>query len=237
MLDLSNAKLLVVAPHADDEVIGCGGLMSKVVDAGGAVYVLFLTSGETKEFGGAGTSSANERVAEIKRVMKKFKVSKWRIALPGNEYHLKLDAVPQLKLISEIESGKDISLEALKPDIIAFPYVDDYNQDHRAAATAALAACRPALPKDKHVPTLILSYEAPMSMWQVTSFPAPNFYVQLTPKQAEKKVEGMDMYTSQVRGKGHPRNSETLRALMQLRGSMLGEQYAEGFYAHKISVR
>ena len=42
MNDFSNEKLLVIAPHSDDEILGCGGLISKVKNGGGKVYVLIF---------------------------------------------------------------------------------------------------------------------------------------------------------------------------------------------------
>src|SRR3990167_4258794 len=48
-MDFKKQKLLVIAPHPDDEVIGCGGLIAKIKDAGGQVYVLFLTVGDTRD--------------------------------------------------------------------------------------------------------------------------------------------------------------------------------------------
>ncbi|KKR86620.1 MAG: hypothetical protein UU34_C0012G0018 [Candidatus Curtissbacteria bacterium GW2011_GWA1_41_11] len=49
-MDFKKQKLLVIAPHPDDEVIGCGGLIAKIKDAGGQVYVLFLTVGDSRDF-------------------------------------------------------------------------------------------------------------------------------------------------------------------------------------------
>ena len=57
-VDWSRQRVLVLAPHPDDEVLGCGGLMSRVKDAGGEVYVHFLTVGDTADFSAAGLSTA-----------------------------------------------------------------------------------------------------------------------------------------------------------------------------------
>ena len=50
MFDFKGQKLLVIAPHPDDEVIGCAGLIQKIKNGGGKVFVLFLTVGDTNDF-------------------------------------------------------------------------------------------------------------------------------------------------------------------------------------------
>lgn len=233
-----DTKLLVIAPHPDDEVIGCGGLISRVKAQGGQVYVLYMTVGTARDFtNGGSTSSAKKRISEIKRVATLLDINAWRIAFSGNKHHLQLDQIPQKKLIHEIERGARLSLELLRPDILALPPVTDYNQDHRAAAHAALTACRPAPAADKHIPSLVLSYEAPMSAWSPLRIDfQPNFLVKLSDANMRVKVKGMEAYQSQVRGAGHPRNTETLRALGRLRGSLIGEKFAEAYYCYKLTI-
>lgn len=234
----ARTKLLVIAPHPDDEVIGCAGLIHHVKAHGGKVFVLYMTVGTAKDFtNGGSTSHARGRKAEIKRVAKFLSIDDWRIVFTGDKHHLQLDQIPQKKLIHEIERGKRLSLETLRPDILALPPVTDYNQDHRATAQAALTACRPAPAADKFVPPLILSYESPMSAWspQRIEF-QPNFFVKLTPAYMRAKAQSMELYKSQTRGAGHPRNNETLTALARVRGSLIGEHYAEAYYCYKFHV-
>jgi LmbE family N-acetylglucosaminyl deacetylase len=236
-LNLNAATLIVISPHPDDEVINCGGLIRRIKDAGGAVYVLYLTVGTSEDFGAGGVSDAEHRIAEIEKVVDFLKIDGWRLAFAGDDYHLKLDTVPQRRLIHEIERGDDISFEALRPDIVAFPSFADYNQDHRAAAMATFAACRPAPEADKHIPGIILSGESPMEGW---SYPfgklQPNMYVKLSREQAQDKVKAMQLYSSQLRAAGHPRHVGTLLALAQVRGSTIGASYAEAYVGHKLTV-
>lgn len=235
MINFANKKLLVIAPHPDDEVIGCGGLISHVKAAKGEVYVLFLTVGSTPNFSRFGRSTEQERMKEIERVAKFMGYDGWRVAFPGDAYHLKLDVLPQRELVREIEVGAGISLEAIRPDIIVFPLVNDYNQDHRAAAAACFSACRPAPRKEKYIPDLVMSYETPMDWWShPTGGPNPNLFVTLTTQQVKKKTKAMSLYKSQVREKGHPRNGKSLQVLTELRGACVGASAAEGFYCHKL---
>lgn len=234
MIDWGQVSLMVLAPHPDDEVIGCGGLMAKVAAAGGRVHVLFLTVGATQDFSARGQSTVDERLAEIERVAAHFSWDGWRVAWVGDEYHLRLDTVPQRELIHLVERGPEISLEALRPDVIVLPQCTDYNQDHRAAAAAALAACRPAPRADKFVPEMIWQSEAPMSGWLLGSPEQPDVIVELTGEQVEQKVSGMELYRSQTRAAGHPRSSETLRALARLRGSFIGALWGEAFVSRRL---
>ena len=237
MLDLTDKTLLVVAPHPDDEVLSCGGLIGRIKAEGGRVYVLYLTAGATQDFSEGGSSTLGVREKEIEAVAAFLDIDGWRMAFAGDTYHLQLDRVPQRQLIHEIERGEDISLEVLRPDVLVFSSFADYNQDHRAAAAAAFAACRPAPQADKHVPALILSGEAPMEGW---SFPygkmQPNVYVGLSELDIEKKIRAMELYASQLRGKGHPRHLDVLRAFAQVRGSIIGAAYAEAFVVHKLAL-
>lgn len=235
MINFHHNTLLVVAPHPDDEVIGCGGLIKKIKETSGAVYVLFLTVGHTDDFSNHGHSNPKERVLEVKKVARMLGIDGWHIAFPGDIFHLKLDQLSQKSIIHAIERGEKISLEKIKPDILAFPMFGDYNQDHRAATEACIAACRPAPHEEKHIPTCILSYESPANSWTYPSvYQKVNFFVELTKSQFESKLEAMNLYESQLRMNNHPRHRDTLRALMELRGADIGVSYAEGYYCHKV---
>jgi len=230
-----NKTILVVAPHPDDEVLGAGGLIKRVKDEGGKVFVLYLTVGSTTDFTKKGLSTEAERLAEIEGVSKFYKLDGWRIAFQGDLYHLQLDRLPLRQIIHEIERGEEVSLEALRADVIVFPSLGDYNQDHAVAARACFAACRPAPKKDKFTPETILSYEEPMDTWSMEPVQL-NYFVELSERQLNAKIKAMEIYQSQIRGKGHPRSREVLKALAAVRGSSIGAEFAEGFFAHKISL-
>ena len=235
-MDLSKKKLLIVAPHPDDEVIGCGGLISKIKSLGGKVFIIYLTVGTTKDFSKKGVSTGDERIGEIKKVARFLNIDDWRIAFEGDEYHLKLDQLSQLEIITQIEKGERISLEKTRPDIIAFPWKGDYNQDHRTASTAAFSACRPSPKASKFIPDVILSYEEPMYQWTQSGGFVPNFFVTLSRKNINDKIKAMSLYTSQKRGDGFLRGPRSLESLAALRGATVGTDFAEAYYSYKIQV-
>ena len=85
MFKLKTQTLLVVAPHPDDEIIGCGGLINKIKENGGRVYVLYLTVGETRDFSKRGYSGLEERRKELEEVSKFLKFDGFDLAFEGND--------------------------------------------------------------------------------------------------------------------------------------------------------
>lgn len=237
MMSLENQKLFIISPHPDDEVLGCGGLIKRVKDTGGKVYVLFLTTGMTLDYSPKGISTVDERFAEIKQVAKYLNYDGYRIAFPGNDYHLRLDKVPQKDIINEIENGDKISLSALKPTIVAAPIYPDYNQDHRACARALFAATRPAPDDTKPLQPIILGYESvPTADWWNTTENNMNFFVSLSEEQLRTKIEALSLYKSQLRQAAHPRSLQSMRNLAYYRGMHAGLPAAEAFFVYRNIV-
>ena len=233
-MDFKKQRLLVIAPHPDDDVIGCGGLIAKIKDAGGKVYVLFLTVGDTRDFTKEGLSTAKERIAEIEAVAKFLKYDDWDLAFKGNDYHLRLDTLGQKALMDVIERESKVAIEKVKPTIIAFTSPESYNQDHRIAAYAAHASARPQPKGAKHFVETVISYEEPADGWTTAKNPHPNFFVKLSEENLAKKAEAIALYKSQDRPFPNMRSKETIDALAKLRGSQSGVNLAEGFVAYRI---
>ncbi|MDA0565897.1 PIG-L family deacetylase [Streptomonospora sp. S1-112] len=231
MFDWSQQRLLVIAPHPDDETLGCGGLMHKAKAAGAQVYVQFLTVGDTADVSAKGFSTATERVAEVKEVADYFRWDDWHIAYPGDEFHLRLDALPRFELANTIEKASPISIAAVEPTVVLAPHRTSYNQDHQAAAEAVLTALRPSNAGRRHHPGLVLAYEEAADQWRDQAVCAPNALVELTEADVEAKLAGMRLYGSQVHDHPHTRSELTLRSLAVLRGMQGGVAFAEGYHA------
>ncbi len=229
--------LLVVAPHPDDEIFGCGGLIRRVKEAGGKVFVLYLTVGTTKDFSKKGQSTIEERMKEIARVAKLMRFDGYKVAFPGNDYHLQLDAVPQKVLINEIERGEGISLEAIKPTTLAIPSAHDYNQDHRAANRAAITATRPVPGHYKHFVPTVLEYEFPYFTWtSEADKPTPNIFVSMDHKTLALKLKALSIYKSQMKVKNGPISVEGARTLAHMRGIHAGCDAAEAFLLRRMFI-
>ncbi len=234
MLNLKNQRVLIIAPHPDDEIIGCGGMISKMKELGSKVYVLFLTVGDTEDFSANGFSSINERLQEIEAVAKYLSYDDYHIAFGSNNHHLRLDNHAQLELINAIERETPLSLEKLKPNLVLFPSSTNYNQDHRAAAQATFAACRPASRQYKYQPQMVFSYEVAADQWNMEKLFSPNFFMKLSSQQLDRKLRALRLYKSQLRQRANPRSPKTLEGLAALRGSQSGNSFAEAFYCHRF---
>lgn len=229
MIDFKKQRLLVIAPHPDDEVIGCGGLIKKIKDAGGKVFVLFLTVGDTRDFTKAGLSTGRQRLKEIEAVARFLKYDNWDLAFLGDDYHLKLDTLGQKALMDVIERDSKVSIEKIKPTIVACSPATSYNQDHVIAARATHAALRAAPNANKHLVNLALFYESAADAWTIEKRANFNFFVPLSKNALDAKMKALSLYKSQTRKFPSTRSFETLKALATLRGSQAGHELAEAF--------
>ncbi|MEV2278336.1 PIG-L family deacetylase [Nocardiopsis sp. NPDC049922] len=228
--DWSQERILVLAPHPDDETLGCGGLISKAKDAGAEVFVQFMTVGDTADLSPKGYSTAEERFAEIKQVRDHFHWDDWHMALPGDEYHLRLDLVGRHRLAQVIEHESPLSVARLRPTVVIAPHHTSYNQDHRAVAEAAHTALRPSNASLRHHPRLVLAYEEAADQWRADAVAPPSLLVELDEGALAAKLDAMATYGSQNHPHPHTRSATTLRALAVLRGMQAGVALAEGFH-------
>jgi LmbE family N-acetylglucosaminyl deacetylase len=229
VVDWSGQRLLVVAPHPDDELLGCGGLINLVKRSGGQVFVLFVTVGDTRDLSSAGLSTGREREDEIQQVAKLFDLDGIDLALPGDEYHLRLDGLPQQRLIDLIERGSPLSVSQVRPSVVALPELSSYNQDHRSVAHAAITALRPGPAQERHQPALVMMYEEVADGWSGAAISPRNLYVGIEPADLDRKIEGLRCYASQWRTHPHTRSEEAIRALAAVRGVQCGRPLAEAF--------
>ncbi|MEU3018074.1 MULTISPECIES: PIG-L family deacetylase [unclassified Nocardiopsis] len=232
--DWSRERLLVFSPHPDDETLGCGGLMHKAKRAGAEVFVQFLTVGDTVDQSPRGFSTAEERHTEIKKVAEHFQWDDWHMALPGDEYHLRLDAVPRVELTQLIERDSPLSIARLRPTTVLVPHRTSYNQDHRAVSEAAHTALRPSNRALRHHPDTVLAYEEAADQWRSEPVEPPHLVVELTEADLRAKLQAMELYGSQSHAHPHTRSEPTLRSLAVLRGMQAGVALGEGYHVLRL---
>lgn len=238
MISFEKKKILIVSPHPDDEAFGCGGLIQKCKKDGGKVYVLYLTVGTTKDFSKEEKSTANQRMQEIESVSSLFGFERYKIAFIGEKYHLKLDSVPIKDIINEIERGSKISLEKIMPDMLLIPPANDYNQDHRIANQASIAAARPTSGEFKSFQKTVLEYELPPSSWFLgEKCSPPNFYVPLEDAEFETKLKSLKLYGSQLKSSLNPLSTYGCRAQASFRGMQIGKKFAEAYFIKRLMVK
>jgi len=224
--NLKNQRLLVIAPHSDDEILGCGGLISKVKNQGGKVFVLIFNLGfekdDTKE-------SQEKRKNEVKEAMNTLKVDDYHLVHDQPDNNRDLDIEPLHSLIEIIESTSNVSLEKIAPTIVAIPTIFSHHQDHVHVHHACIAALRPI---STPVSNIVLSYEAPEhSRWSSSGVFEPNLFVEID-DVIENKIMAFSKYQSQIRPGGRDDNS--IRNQAKYRGQEVGKNLCEAFYVHRF---
>ena len=224
--NLKNQRLLVIAPHSDDEVLGCGGLISKVKNEGGKVFVLIFNLGfekdDTKE-------SQEKRKNEVREVMNLLKVDDYHLVHDQSDNNRDLDAEPLHSLIEVIESTSNVSLEKIAPTMVAIPTIFSHHQDHVHVHHACIAALRPI---STPVSNIVLSYEAPEhSRWSASGVFEPNLFIEID-DVIENKIMAFNKYRSQIRPGG--RDDDSIRNQAKYRGQEVGKNLCEAFYVHRF---
>ena len=217
---LNNKKILIISPHPDDEIIGCGGLIAHAKIINSNTSVLYITVGSSRQLV-TGKTDFETRNSEIKNVSE-YGNFNYKI-LFKNKYFVELDTLPQKKLIDLIEDY----IEEKKPDIVFIPLGDSYNQDHRATFNASITALRPAPVSVRHMVKNIFVYEEPYS-WSLNNSFKPNFYLN-TEEVEDEKIKLMKLHLTQNREFPFARSKENLIARMRIRGSECGLKSAEAY--------
>ena len=224
--NLKNQRLLVIAPHSDDDVLGCGGLISKIKKEGGKVFVLIFNLGfekdDTKE-------SQEKRKNEVQEAMNVLKVDNYHLVHDQPDNNRDLDAEPLHSLIEVIESTSSVSLEKITPTIVAIPTIFSHHQDHVHVHHACIAALRPI---NTPISNIVLSYEAPEhSRWSASGVFEPNLFVEID-DVIENKIIAFNKYRSQIRPGG--RDDDSIRNQAKYRGQEVGKNLCEAFYVHRF---
>jgi LmbE family N-acetylglucosaminyl deacetylase len=226
---LSQQRLLVIAPHADDETFGCAGTMARMKRLGGEVYVTVCSIGDLKHYDGkAGIVTSGRREEEFKRVMEFLEVDDWDILYRDAETHLRLDMLPRRDLIAKFERESKLALDRLKPTILAIP-VGSYNQDHEAVFRAAFTAARPGVPSIKPFQRVVIGYDNTSLFWSLEREKFhPNFYVDIS-NFLESKLRALTMYESQMRDSIHHSSVQNVEYTARVRGREISVEAAEAY--------
>jgi LmbE family N-acetylglucosaminyl deacetylase len=218
-------KMLVVAAHPDDEVLGCGGTIARLAQEGHDIFISILGEGITSRYDSTKEADGklvkelhtkSQRVAEFLGAKDLFMYNQ-----PDNRF----DTIPILDIVKIIEN----LIYKLKPEVVYTQDGGDLNIDHAISFRASLTATRPI----KGCPVRELyAYEVPSSSeWSFGQFePAfkPNVFVDIR-ETLDIKVKALQLYESEVRSFPHPRSPEAIRAIAERWGSLVGCEAAEAF--------
>jgi len=213
---------LFVVAHPDDEVLGAGATIRKMVDSGHKVAVAIMSGQATARKNLSATLRDDEQKAmDVMGVHKVFHAD-----FPN----IKMNTVPHLKLVKFIEE----CIEQWQADAIFTHHPSDTNIDHYETSRAAQAACRLFQRKDGIPPLKEFIYmEVPSSTeWSLDSSSnrfSPNLFVEVGKEGLELKIKALSAYNGVMRPYPHPRSIEALEGLAAYRGVAAGCAYAEAF--------
>ena len=212
-------RVLVVAPHPDDEILGCGGTLMRLRHQGSDLTWLIVTG--ISEDSGWPTDRVRERDAEIARVAELIGFSEVvNLRLPTAQ----LDTMPMRDLIDKFS---DV-FQAVRPNQVFLPSRLDVHTDHRVTFDAA-AACTKWFrnPSVRRVLAYETISETGFGLSSEFAF-HPNYFVDIS-DFLERKVEAISVYKSEVGDFPFPRSVEAIRALAAYRGAASGFSAAEAF--------
>jgi LmbE family N-acetylglucosaminyl deacetylase len=217
-------RVLVVAPHADDEAMGCAGLLAKLSERECEVHVLYMAVDGFHHYGLDRETSYGERVREIEAVTGLLGCT-YEIAYGNKDLIEKLDTLPKRELVDYFEG----TINEHRPDLLLLPYREDYDQDHVATFQTAFAAARPiAEVFGKYLVPHVMTYEMTKLNWAAESLPRPVAYCDIS-QHLSVKFEAIKYYKTQLRPSPHIRSLESVSALASIRGKEIGVEYAEAF--------
>lgn len=213
-------NIVVVVAHPDDETLGCGGTIAKLVSQEHKVYVLALADGVTSRDPNA---DKDKRWAGF---IAASKVLGFRPLAGGFYRDQRLDSYDFLN-IAEVVAAH---VRALKPERIFTHFKDDLNLDHRIICQAAMTASRAYASTVKD----IWMFEVPGSTECGLSPFAPNLYVDISDgidgvSYMEMKCRALNCYQDELRPFPHPRSIEGIGILAGYRGMAAGVKAAEAF--------
>jgi len=222
---MTDAPVLVIAAHPDDEVLGCGGTMARLAASGHGVHVAILGEGIT--------SRHDQRADADPALLARLRESSHRagailgarsvqtFGLPDNRF----DSVDLLDVVKIIER----LVQDIAPRTVYTQHGGDLNVDHQVVFRATLTATRPVGGSPVQA---VYAYEVPSSTeWAFQRFaPAfrPNVFVDIA-STVSKKVEALGCYDGEMRAFPHPRSAEALHAIAKRWGAVAGVRAAEAF--------
>jgi N-acetylglucosamine malate deacetylase 1 len=217
-------RVLCVAAHPDDEVLGAGATMATMAAAGAEVHALVLGEGVGARH--ADNDRADEEVAtlagQLQDAARILGVTTHQEGLPDNRF----DSMDLLDVVHIVERYVD----EMRPDVVFTHHAGDMNLDHLVTARATLTALRP-LPELARPSTLLAFETLSSTEWNVPSLGmpfTPNWFEDAS-EGIDAKIEAMRAYDHELRDWPHPRSPEGIRTAAQRWGMTVGLEFAEPF--------
>lgn len=225
---MKNKKILIVAAHPDDEMLGCFGTVARLILLGYEAYTLILGEGKTSR---DKTRNVSNKADELKTLNSEILKANEAIGIKDvfteNFADNRFDSVDLLDIVKAVDKVKNL----IKPDIIFTHFANDLNIDHRITYNAVLTATRPMT--DECVRE-IYSFEILSSTeWNYPQSFAPDVFYDIT-QTLSLKQKAMSIYASELRKYPHPRSVDGIELIAKYHGMRVGLEYAEAFKAVRI---
>ncbi len=221
---MKNNKILIIAAHPDDEILGCGGTIAKLKDDH-LINVIFMTN----RVSARGKNRKNEIKERKDSTLKLFKYLSLPKPIFFNFPDNQMDKVPLLKIVKKIEK----KIHLIKPTTIFTHYSHCLNIDHKKTYEAVITACRPI---NNISVKKILSFEIPSSTdWALHKGKNfhPNYFIDISTTLNEK-LKLIKYYKKELRNYPHSRSFTGIKSLASFRGTSCGVKFAEGFYLNRL---
>ena len=223
-----NKKILIVAAHPDDEVLGCFGTVSRLIKEGYEAYTLILGEGKTSRDEKRVVENKKDELdilnSEIKNANDIIGIKKCFVYdFPDNRFD-SVDLLDIIKVISKIK-------EEIKPNIIFTHYENDLNIDHKITYQAVITATRPL---ENESVKEIYSFEILSSTeWQYPISFSPDVFFDIQ-DTIELKLNAMQCYKSELCLYPHPRSLEGIELNAKYNGMRVGKNYVEAFKSVRV---
>ena len=218
-------KVLIIAAHPDDDILGCGGLISKY--RGQIEFrVIFIAEGSSCRF--SEEEFNGKEVTKIIEERNSFAVRALKLLGVNNYYFYnlpcgRLDQVPIIKINKIIEQ----ETLAFKPDTVFTHSFEDTNNDHVIVHKATQMATRPGAATFVEK---LYSYEVlSSSEWRFTHTFSPNHFESLSETDVQNKWQALAEYETELKDFPYPRSEEGIYTLAKYRGLQSSNTYAEAF--------
>ena len=221
-------KILIVASHPDDEVLGCFGTVARLIKEGYEAYTLILGEGKTSRDEQRVAENRKDEIEQLNTEIQKANniigIKKVFIeSFPDNRFD-NVDLLDIVKVVSKVK-------EEVKPDIIFTHFKNDLNIDHRLTYQAVLTATRPM---QNECVKEIYSFEVLSStVWNYPNSFSPDTYFDIS-DTIELKLEAMKEYTSELCEYPHPRSLEGINLNAKYQGMRVGKEYVEAFESVRV---